>query len=316
MNNFLHTLTAYHLVFSYMKRNNPLRDELAEKIKSGEKPKIELSEIFNGMIESTNSHQYGSLINGGKIILLNKVEEIFDIDSSKKRMFVIPKAGKINIPIEMVNIKEGNKIYNFGSDWVSAYPHNVFVYEISGEFYVICHRHGGSGCKAILRSALNQSLKPKGIKVEMNWMPPTTDGSRPNYDVDKISLIYEEKKSSDAADELTRRRKKIPIKELILSLNTGEFKSVLDLLNKYQLKEISKEETFSRIKNEVNDDSYNNASLTVKIGRTKKKVAWDDFEGLIDGFDITDRVSGTGANFIPTLKQCSDEFLFELLEIE
>lgn len=86
------------------------------------------------------------------------------------------------------------------------------------------------------------------------------------------------------------------------------------MLHKYQLKEISKEETLSKIKDEVNDNSFNNASLVVSIGKTKKKVYWDDLEGLIDGFDITDKVSGTGRDFIPTLKKCSDEFLLKLLE--
>ncbi len=316
MNNFLHTLTAYHLKFSYMRRNNPIHDKLVDKIKNDEKPKIVLSETFDEMVTLTNKHQYSSLINGGKVILLNKIEDVFNIDSNKKRIFIIPKAGKTNIPIQMVNMYN-DKIYNFGSDWASTYPHNVFVYEISGEYYVVCHRHGGSGCKTILCSVLNQLLKTKGIKVEMNWMTPIVSDSRPNCDVDKITLIYEESKSPDIADEPTRKTKKtkkIQIKELTLSLKTGKFNGIDNLIHQYQLKEISKEETFSKIKDEINDNSYNNASLTVRIGKAKKKVSWDDFEGLIDGFDITDKVAGTGSNFIPTLKQCSDEFLLKLLE--
>lgn len=313
MNNFLHTLTAYHLRFSYMKRNNPLHDKLADKIKNDERPKIVLSEIFEEMIKLTNNHQYSSLVNSGKIILLNKIEEVYDIDSNKKRIFIIPKAGKINIPIQMVNMNN-DKIYNFGSDWASTYPHNVFIYKISGEYYVVCHRNGGSGCKTILCSALNQLLKLRGIKVEMNWMPPIVNDSYPNYDVEKISLIYEEDKSSDIADEPARKIKRTTIKELTLSLKTGKFDYIYNLIHKHQLKEISKEETFSKIKSEVKDDSFNNAFLTVRIGKAKKKVAWDDLEGLIDGFDITDKVSKTGTNFIPTLKQCSDEFLLKLLE--
>lgn len=30
MSDFVHTLTAYHVIFSYMKRNNPLREELSD----------------------------------------------------------------------------------------------------------------------------------------------------------------------------------------------------------------------------------------------------------------------------------------------
>ena len=55
----------------------------------------------------------------------------------------------------------------------------------------------------------------------------------------------------------------------------------------------------------------------VKIGKAKKKVAWDDVESLIDGFDITDKVSGLkGQQFIDELKECSDNFLLTLLEGE
>ena len=188
MNNFLHTLTAYHLKFSYMRRNNPLREELNEKISSGESPQITITEVLDELIKLTGSHQYGLLMNGGKVVLLDKIEDTYNLDINKKRIFIIPKAGKTNIPIQMVNLKDSNKIYNFGADWASTYPHNIFVYEMNNEYYLICPRNGGSGCKTVLCSALNQILKQKGIKVEMNWMPPTVEESTSNYDIDKITL--------------------------------------------------------------------------------------------------------------------------------
>lgn len=48
--NFLHTLTAYHLKFSYMKRNNPLREELIGKISSDGKPSITITELLDELI--------------------------------------------------------------------------------------------------------------------------------------------------------------------------------------------------------------------------------------------------------------------------
>lgn len=314
-NNFLHTLTAYHLKVSYMKRNNPLREELQEEIKNNETPKITITEVLDELVNLTEKHQYTSLISGGKVVLLNKIEDIYHIEENKKRFFIIPNSGKTNIPIQMVNLKDKNKIYNFGADWASTYPHNVFVYEINNEYYLVCHRNGGSGCKTIFNAALNQILKSKGLKVDMKWMPPTTEEVLSNYDIDKITLIYEGNKSSDIADEPTKKRKKIQIKELTLSLKTGMFNGIDNILHKYRLKEISKEETFNQIKNEVNDNQYNNAALVVKIGKAKKKVAWDDFENLIDGFDITEKVSGLkGEAFINKLKACSDDFIFSLIE--
>ena len=129
-NNFMHTLTAYHLKFSYMKRNNPLREELEEQIKNSEVPVVNLSEVLDEFVKLTENHQYASLINGGKVILLNQIEDEFNVSTSTKRIFIIPRAGKTNLPIQMVNLKENKKVYDFGSDWASTYPHNIFFYEI------------------------------------------------------------------------------------------------------------------------------------------------------------------------------------------
>ena len=88
MNNFLHTLTAYHLKFSYMRRNNPLREELNEKISSGESPQITITEVLDELIKLTGSHQYGLLMNGGKVVLLDKIEDTYNLDINKKRIFI------------------------------------------------------------------------------------------------------------------------------------------------------------------------------------------------------------------------------------
>ena len=61
--------------------------------------------------------------------------------------------------------------------------------------------------------------------------------------------------------------------------------------------------------------SLNNACVLVKIGNAHKKVAWDDLEGLIDGFDITEKVANAGDNFIRTLTLCADDFIFELRDV-
>lgn len=317
MNKFLHTLTAYHLKFSFMKRNNPLRKELFNAIKNDQKPNIILTELINELITLTNNGEYALLESNRQVIMLDKIEDIYNIDDVKKRIFIVPRAGKTNIPTRMVNLKETKKTYNFGAEWTSTYPHNIFVYEINGEYYIVCHRQGGSGCKTILSSVFNKILKNKGIKVEMNWMPPVAEDSTSDFDIEKITLIYEENKSSDVADELNKKKKKIQIKELTLSLKTGKFENINNLLHKYKLKEISREETFKQIKGEVNDNQYNNASVVLKIGKTKKKVDWNDIEGLIDGFDITEKVSGLkNDDFINKLKECSDSFILSLINGE
>ena len=312
-NNFLHTLTAYHLVFSYMKRNNPLKGELQEKIKNDEKPVVVLTEILDEFINKTTIADYEALSNGGKIILLDTIESIDNPKPNVKRIFIKPSSGKRDIPIHIVNLKNRSKKYNFKKDCAATYFNNLFLYEIDGEYYCVCHRYGGSGCKAIFTSVINKILKYKGIKMEMNWIPPNVEGSNSIFDVDKITLIYEEKTSSDIADVPTKKSKKIIVKELTLNLNKIHY-SIKNIMRKYQLKEITQETAMNEIKNEVNDNQFNNASVLVRIGNSHKRVAWNDLEGLIDGFDITDKVANTGDAFIPTLKKCSDAFILTLLE--
>jgi len=309
----LHTLTAYRLVFSYMKRNNPLKQELEDEIKNNKVPAIDLIDLLNEFISNTNDSKFDVLKSGGKVILLRSIEDVEEIGHGIRRIRVRPSAGKTGEPINIVNLNDANKKYVFGIDWSSTYFNNIFFYEINGEYYCVCHRHGGSGCKTILCSVLNQILKSRGVKLEMNWLPPVSSDEKSKFDVDKITLICEEKRSSDIADEPTRKLKKVIRKELTLNLKLG-FYGISGILNKYQLKEISGDTALEQIKSEVDGKDYNNASLLVRIGKARKKIAWDDFEGLIDGFDITDKVKNTGSNFIPVLKECSDEFILKLLE--
>lgn len=314
--NFIHTLTAYHLDFSYRIRNNPLSKELEDKIKNKEKPDVNVIDILNELTQATNDRQFKMLADKGKIILFNKAEEIIETKPNVQRIFIIPSAGKTNMPIRMVNLLDKNeKDRFFDSNWASAYPHNIFIYKIKGEYYMVCHRNGGSGCKTILSYVFNKALMSKGIRMDANWMPPVKDDSTSNLSIEKVSLIYEEGKTGDIADEPGRRKKKEVIRELTLSMKAKEYRGIGDLMRRYRLKEVSKEETFNAIQKEVDDYQYNDATITVKIGRSRKTIGWDDFECLIDGFDITDKVNGLKGNeFTVKLKRCADDFITSLLE--
>lgn len=312
MNDFIHTLTAYHIVFSYMKRNNPLKEELSEAIKNDEKPQISIEEVLQEMVQITNDGNYDELSIGSRIIVLENLDNVELTKFDFTRIYIVPKSGRRDIQTSMIRVKNGRKNYNFGNDWASTYPNNIFFYEKDDEFYCVFHRHGGSGCKTILLSVLNNILKKKGIKVEMNWMPPFAEKENADYDIDGISLIYEEEIPSDIADVPDKKKRKIKIKELTLNLKQGNLK-IRDILKRYRLKEITKEEAFSEISKEERADGYNNAMVIVNVGKTRKKVSWDDLEGLIDGFDITDKMMDSSGNFIDKLKECSDDFLFTLI---
>ena len=315
MNAEIHTLTAYHLHFSYMKRNNPLKDELVETIKNGDTPNLSLDDLLNLFCYTSNNGQFDLLSNGGKIILLDSVWSKESINGHE-RIYIAPHCGKRDVPTQMIKLKDNLEKQNFGPEWASTYMFNIFLYCIDGEYYAVFHRFGGSGCKTVFYHVLNQILKQKGIKMEMNWMPPTNIKSEKEteYEISKISLICEEQNSSDVADDLIMKKKKKSVfkKKLTLNLNSG-YMNLKNILHKYLIKEISSEDAMSAIKNDIKDDEYNNAALYIKIGKMEKRVSWTDFEGLIDGFDISDKIVAAGENYLDELKKCSDEFIFKLL---
>lgn len=312
MGNITHTLTAYHITFSYLRKNNPLKDELNQLIKNNATPVVSVKEILQELIMLTSELHYDDLIVGSKIITFNQIEDEEIVNNGFTRLFIRPNAGKIDVPIRIINLKDKEKNYNFKKDWASTYQNNVFIYEKNNEYYFVCHRQGGSGCKTLILSIFNKILKKQGIKMNMNFMPPLMNNENDNHQIDKISLLYEENLSSDIADIPNRKTKKKVVKELTLNLNNGN-KEINKIMQKYSLREISKEEAFNEISKEEGVEGYNNATVLIKIGNTHKKVSWDDFEKLIAEFDITDKLANSGDHFIAKLKECSDEFLNTLI---
>lgn len=312
MGNITHTLTAYHITFSYLKKNNPLKDELSQLINNNVTPVVSVKKILQELIMLTSELRYDDLIVGSKIITFNQIEDEEMVNNGFTRLFIRPNAGKIDVPIRIINLKDKEKNYNFKKDWASTYQNNVFIYKKNNDYYFVCHRQGGSGCKTLILSIFNKILKKQGIKMNMNFMPPLMNNENDNHQIDKISLLYEENLSSDIGDIPNRKIKKKVVKELTLNLKNGN-KEINKIMQKYRLREISKEEAFNEISKEEGFEGYNNATVLIKIGNTHKKVSWDDFEKLVAEFDITDKLANSGDRFIVKLKECSDEFLNTLI---
>lgn len=316
MNNNIHTLTAYKISFDYIRRNNPLKESLSESISAGESPSISIGEVLHLLIEKTSANDFELLSNNGKVILLNDILAENCFGESGKRLRIEPYAGKRDIPTRMVNLSDKEKkVYDFGREWSSTYRHYVFIYIIADQCYAVFHRKGGSGCKTIFNAAINQLLRSSGIKMEMAWIPPADSNLEDAMcSYEKVTFLYEEGKTSDEADDLHRKTKKVIVKELTLNLRNERFPSVSRLLKRYQLKEIGKTDALTSLVREAGAFSEcNNAKITVKLGKSRRIIEWDDFENLISGYDITDKVSGYGEAFVSSLTACSDEFILSLV---
>ncbi len=192
----------------------------------------------------------------------------------------------------------------------------MFVYEDNGEIITIFHRQNGSGCKSVFLETANNILKTKGIKLEMNLIVPLADKEKDITPV-KITLqCLRNDSSSDAADNI--KIKKTVIRDMGLNLEVMDNSQVAKIIKNMQLGKISKEVAFANIKEiQGNAEDFNDAELSLKIGKTTKRVPWNDFENIVVVHDITEKLHSAYAkskNFVAELTKLSNEYYHDIIE--
>ena len=315
---FVQTLTAYRLEFSYLKRNNPLKDTLKDKLDES----VDYSlDKFVSELAKKSTKDYDFSKETGRLLVLfpEDVEQPKAISSHKIRYFFKPSFGKRNLPTTMIPPSAAERTVTFPPNWTSTTKANVFLYNIDQTYYAVFHRFGGSGCKTVFLSTANAVLKEEGLKLEMTWLPfGRDDEDLESAEPAAISLIYKKQvSSSDIADHLngaSPKKRLIKVKELNLNLNFPEYNSIRNFLHRFQAKEISKNATLDGIKESVGDGQYNDATVTLRMGRFRRRVRWDDFEQLFNGYDITEEMKGPESLFFDRLKDCSDKFIDLVVE--
>lgn len=307
------TLTAYRCKFSYMQRNNPLIDECREDIKLGKDPEFTFSDFVTMYTENTNGVLIGK--NSDRAIGLTS-DRISTSDSDGINFWYIsPLAGKQGQPMTVFKRSTGKK-YDFGADATALYNYHMFVYEDNGEIITIFHRQNGSGCKSVFLETANNILKTKGIKLEMNLIVPLADKEKDITPV-KITLqCLKKDSSSDAADNI--KRKKTVIRDMGLNLEVIDNSPIAEIIKNMQLGKVSKEVAFAQIKeSQENTEDFNDAELSLKIGKTTKRVPWNDFENIVGVHDITEelhRAYARSKNFVDELTKLSNEYYHDIIE--
>jgi hypothetical protein len=307
-----------------MERNNPLKVELAEKIKNDENPNLSVKDFLDCYMSFRNTPLVGEYVN--RVIKLDNLASLQKYNKVD-RFHIIPKAGKQGEPITIINVNNPNrKEYNYKVDWSATYDHNIYIFSPrekidcleENEFVMIFHRKGGSGCKSVFYETATKVLKQKGIKIEMDWKFPLRDSGEEQviHMPTKINLKYEKDiNSSDIADYINGKRKKrnMTVKELILDLRVKENDAIARIIRDLQMKKISKKDALLSIRRYTSSE-YNSASITLRIGNTSKKVKWEDFENLYDGFEITNKLQSLQdeTTFSEALGICVNDYYCEL----
>lgn len=307
------TLTAYRCKFSYMQRNNPLIDECREDIKLGKNPEFTFSDFVTMYTENTNDVLIGK--NSDRAIGLTSDRISTSNSDGINFWYISPLAGKQGQPMTVFKRSTGKK-YDFGADATALYNYHMFVYEDNGEIITIFHRQNGSGCKSVFLETANNILKTKGIKLEMNLIVPLADKEKDITPV-KITLQYlRNDSSSDAADNI--KIKKTVIRDMGLNLEVMDNSQVAKIIKNMQLGKISKEVAFANIKEiQGNAEDFNDAELSLKIGKTTKRVPWNDFENIVGVHDITEKLHSAYAkskNFVAELTKLSNEYYHDIIE--
>ena len=309
-----HSLTAYKLEFSYMERNNPLKEELKEKIKHNEKPELHLKELLSMVIAKSNSQAY--IKTNGSAFKLSEISREEPFEDGRKYT-IIPNAGKSDLPFTVYK-ENGSGPYHYGAGSASTYPHNIYLYEFPDSTYMICHRRGRSGCKTILTRVFNDVLKEKGIKLETSIIFPVTSDNLETYKPQKIILKYKEKESADIADRLSthQRKNETIIRELRLNLGVSDNSAINKLLGDRIANRITKEAAFVEIKNVLDFDKYNDAEVVFKIGKVKRAVQWDNLEELFEGKDITKELEEMGSSQESNISKCANSYMKDIRSAE
>ena len=309
-----HSLTAYKLEFSYMKRNNPCITELKEKIANNEKPKVSISNLISMIIEESKSNTYLTVDNSA--FALSKLESFVPFEDGYKYV-ITPDVGKANSKFKVYKL-DRSEPYNYGLGSVSTYSHNIYFYEFPDSSYMICHRKGGSGCKIVLEKVIYSILKEKGIKLETSLFLPTSDVDLKDHTPEKITLSYKRKQSTDIADNLcnNHKTKEKTIREAAIYLGASENSSIRKIIGDMILSRISKENAFIMIKRELNYDNYNDAEIVFKIGKIKRAVKWGNLEELFGGKDITEDLIKMGGFRENNISICADNYIKEVRSAE
>jgi len=313
----IETLTAYKCKFCYLQRNNPLIKEQREAIKTGEKPDYSFSNFVDEYQKFTANLAIGE--NADRAIILSEDKTNKKEEANLRKWHLIPSAGKQGKPVTVMKKSSGKK-YDFGSDSAALYEYHIFVYENEDGIYAIFHRQNGSGCKSVFLETANKAIKAKGLKLEMELIVPMTDGLK-DATPTKITLQFTRpSQSSDIADNILGSKRKHIVRDLGLNLEASENNKILGILKKMQRGIINQAEAFALIKAEFKDyDDYDDAEVSLRVGKGCRKVKWSEFENIMGAHDISNALHEackSSHDFVGELTKLADEYYEEIMESE
>lgn len=310
----LETLAAYKCEFRYLQRNNPLKEELKEKIKAETPPEYTFDDFVKDFAEYTSSLAIGKVTE--RAILL-PIENVFS--RSNDKWIIVPYAGKQGKPFRIIKTSTGKR-YDFGLDSAALYEHNIFIYQEKNSAVVIFHRQSGSGCKSVFLEVANNMLHEKGIKLEMGLYLPLVSADE-NIQPAKLQLQYVRNMvTTDIAENTKKKKRGEIIQELSLNLESQDHSAIKNILQRIKMGQINQDVAFAKIKEICpHSEIYNDAEILFRIGKRKQRIRWGEFDSLFGNYDITERLHNKyklSGDYIGALTELADQYYDSIVKEE
>ena len=253
-----------------------------------------------------------------RALLLSQSAEKKMLEDSIIRLHIQPNAGKALENFAVVNY-ETNEVKGYkGEEHSAVYTHNVMFYLKGDTNVFVFHHYGQSGCKTAFLNTFNDFLAPMGLMAHFDvLLSNEMFNNSTKYVPEKISLIttYSDV-STDKADNLgSKPRKKIE-QETIISLNAPRAENVKRWFQNITAKQPSIDELKTVLIKDEFPGNFEDAKLTLKFGKVRRRVSLSDFTGVIAEYDITDKLElyADGSVKIDSLYEIVDAYALQFFE--
>lgn len=242
------------------------------------------------------------------------------INDSVTRVYIEPNAGKALENFSVVN-HNTNKLNRYrGEDNSAVYNHNVYFYLNENRNIFIFHRYGQSGCKTAFLNTFNKFLSSKGLIAHLDvLMSDKMFDAYTHHEPEKISLIttYSDV-SSDKADNIDNKVKKKVEQETIITLNSPKAQNLKEWLKGVTQKTPTIEELKEVLVKDNFSDAFEDAKLTVKFGRVRRRISFSEFSGMMAEYDITEKITllADGSVRSESLTKVADEYALSFFDNE
>lgn len=290
-------------------------EDLLIKSKENKEPLIleEILRSFFGYIKKCQIDKYTS-----RALLLTHTEERAELKDSIVRIHIQPDAGKALENFSVVN-HHTNEVKGYrGEEHSAVYTHNVLIYLKEDCNVLVFHHYGQSGCKTAFLNTLNDFLAPRGLMAHLDvLMSNEMFTSSSQYEPEKISLITTYSNiSTDKAENMENNTRKKVEQETIISLNAPRAKNIKSWIKNITTKEPSVEELKNVLIRDNFPGDFEDAKLTLKFGKVRRRIGLSDFTGMIAEYDITDKLElyADGSVIKESLYRIADEYALQFFK--